>query len=279
MEHYHFMSNTGQWANTPCAPESWPGIICCPNTALIPRQGTQQSCTESHWHFLRFIDFSDCIHHHNLWRKELKSPSWSFTQKQLKTKRNGDFTACLVKRKWNADFPLLLYSHWDYHKKILRVQTSSFTSWIFKWAYLCTHLYMYSCISIWRHLQMFLSHWGWNISLKYLPWKDLRMLITQFCWQASAVSLLSCPTPYPVRIESWKHRPAMVPGLCSSDCKPVSTSEKHFADTHLKEMCLKGEPLKDSQSFPNVPLLGNGNMCWSACRKEGKCFVKHYRKQ
>lgn len=140
-------------------------------------------------------------------------------------------------------------------------------------------MYSYIGISIWRHIQMFLSQWGWSIALKYLPWKDLWMLITQFCCHASAVSLLSCPIPYPVRIESWKHRPAMVPGLCSSYSKPVSTSEKHFAHTHLNEMCLKGEPLKDSESFPKVPLLGNGNMCWSACRKEDKCFVRHSRKQ
>lgn len=84
MKHSHFMSNTGQRVNTPCAPKFWPGIICCPNTALIPRQGTQQSHTESNWHFSWFTDFSDCIHHHNLWRSELKSPSWSFTQTKQK---------------------------------------------------------------------------------------------------------------------------------------------------------------------------------------------------
>lgn len=40
---------------------------------------------------------SDCDHHHVLWRKELNSLKWNSTQKQLRTRRDGGFTACLAK--------------------------------------------------------------------------------------------------------------------------------------------------------------------------------------
>lgn len=136
-------------------------------------------------------------------------------------------------------------------------------------------------------MHVFWSQWGCNIVLKCFT-RERSLDAYHLILLTSKVDFLSylCSFTYVMpytlycRRESWKQRSAMVLGTVhSSDCELVSaSSEKCFADTHLNETHMKWELLKDSHGFPKGSLQGNGNLFWSAGRKEDKCFVRHYRR-